>query len=238
MIAVASLLIAWAVAAPTASAAPVQATNPAWAGYSASGVVFNKVTATWTQPRITCKSGEQSQAWFLVGLDGPTNGADEQVGVEEACTDGVLGYWGVVAPGPSAFNSFEAELTMAPGDKMTATVAFVSPFFVYTIKDDTNGQSYADMEPCDSFDNGGICPRTSAQVIAGENSSTNSSSLADYGKVTFSAISMHTSHGKTGGFASKNWVNTRYTQKQGTVIRATASTLTSSGGFTDTWKAP
>src|SRR4051812_44307184 len=80
-VALVCLLTAWGIGAVAASAA-VQASNPAWAGYSASNpttsVVFNRVTATWKQPRIACKPREQSEAWFLVGLDGPTNNADEQ----------------------------------------------------------------------------------------------------------------------------------------------------------------
>ena len=122
--------------------------------------------------------------------------------------------------------------------KLTARVSFLSPWFVISVKDDTTGQSFSTKHACGPLV--ASCPRTSAEVIAGMPSSLDDSGLADYGRVTFTKSSIHTSHGKTGTFTSKHWTNARITERAKTVsgfdTRATSSRLSAGGArFTDTW---
>ena len=127
-----------------AVAAQGTAQSPTWAGYAAIGSKnsFSSVTASWTVPRVnTCPAtGEQySIAW--VGLDGAgVNGTVEQVGTEQSCYSGTAVYrtFFELAPAPP---SFSPGFAVQPGDAVHASVVSRGGSYVFTITDDTSGQS-------------------------------------------------------------------------------------------------
>src|ERR1700722_18929100 len=66
-----------------------------WAGYAAaqSQGSFTSVSASWTQPTVTCTDAESFSA-FWVGLDGDGTATVEQTGTEADCADGTPSYQG------------------------------------------------------------------------------------------------------------------------------------------------
>src|ERR1035438_10402374 len=61
-----------------------QATSTNWSGYAATTGTYTSVSASWTQPKGTCTSGDQYAA-FWVGLDGYSSSSVEQTGSEVDC---------------------------------------------------------------------------------------------------------------------------------------------------------
>jgi len=223
-----------------ASAQQFKATSGWTAGYIASspnaGNNFNKVTATWVQPALNCGISGQSTVFFQVELAGQKDVGGIHGGVRGSCD--FTGPNGQLAASYEAWDlgSYSQNPTFFPvsaGDKVTATVALIAPYFQITVKDDTTGQSFTDYPVGDGSD-----AATLAEVMAGNVNEDDDDTGADYGKVTFTGISMHNNHGKTGTFVNKNWNDTTVTRIYGTTTIASPSKLTSSGAsFTDTWKA-
>ncbi len=81
---------------PPPSASPTGGSNTAetlnWAGYDATSAHYTSVSASWVQPKVTCKDDNEYVAAFWVGLDGGKSGDDsvEQTGTEAICFYGIL----------------------------------------------------------------------------------------------------------------------------------------------------
>jgi len=64
----------------------VQSTN--WAGYADTGSSFSKVSASWTEPSVTCSGSQEQLAAFWVGIDGYSSSSVEQDGTLIECYRG------------------------------------------------------------------------------------------------------------------------------------------------------
>src|SRR6202042_1875419 len=100
-----------------------QAESTNWSGYAATTGTYTSVSASWTQPAGTCKSGDQYAA-FWVGLDGYSSSTVEQTGSEVDCIGRTPRYdaWFEMYPGPSENYSN----VVRPGDHFNAAVAHLS----------------------------------------------------------------------------------------------------------------
>ena len=78
---------------PQRLAGPTNSTSSNWSGYDVTGGPFTSVSASWTQPPVTCATGETSFSSFWVGLDGDTSSTVEQIGTDSDCINGTPTYY-------------------------------------------------------------------------------------------------------------------------------------------------
>jgi hypothetical protein len=102
-----------------ANAAATMSQN--WAGYAVTGQQgsFTSVSASWTQPAVSCSGAEEFDA-FWVGLDGDGTQTVEQTGTDTDCDqpDSFYQGWYEVYPlPPVTYNN-----PVKPGDAMSASV--------------------------------------------------------------------------------------------------------------------
>src|SRR3974390_677388 len=127
--------------------APVQApnirlragTSTNWAGYAVAGAPgsFTNVSASWTQPSVTC-GPQTTYSAYWVGLDGDTTSTVEQIGTEADCIGGVAVYssWYEMYP----HRSYDTPLPVSPGDTYQASVVAVGGgLFRLSLQDVTTG---------------------------------------------------------------------------------------------------
>ena len=119
-------------AAPFAHITKTTALN--WAGYYATGAdgSVTKVTGSWVEPKVKCGI-EPSLAVFWLGMDGVTSQTVEQTGTQVTCVAGVAvaSAWYELYPRPVKPIT---SLTVAAGDRVTATVSYASGDFVLSIE--------------------------------------------------------------------------------------------------------
>ena len=90
-----------------------------WSGYDVTGGPFTSVSASWTQPAVTCAAGETSYSSFWVGLDGDTSNTVEQIGTDSDCLNGVPTYFACYELYPKS----SAQLvSIVAGDAISASV--------------------------------------------------------------------------------------------------------------------
>lgn len=228
-----------AVAAPAAAAlnAPAQSlaahvTDPHgrilnssssnWAGYAATGSKFTSITASWTQPSVSCGSSTTYSS-FWVGLDGDGSNSVEQTGTEADCSGGspVYSSWYEMYPKyPVNFSN-----TVRPGDKFTATVTTNgSGSFTLTLANNTEGWTKTVNATLKS------AALASAEVIAeAPSSSSGVLPLSNFGTVNFSGS-------KANGQSIGNFSPDQINMVSGSTTKATTSSLSSGTAFSVTWK--
>ena len=157
------------------------ATSQNWAGYAAAGQpgTFTSVSASWTQPAVTC-TAQQTFSSFWVGLDGDGTQTVEQTGTEADCNNGAPTYQGWFEMFPNApvfYNN-----AVAPGDAMSASVvANGGGAFTLTLSDQTQGWTQITDQTSATAQLG------SAEIIAEAPSDANSVlPLSNFGTVNFS----------------------------------------------------
>ena len=112
---------------PAAVFAPVAlgygANSGNWAGWVSAGH-HTAVSASWTQPSVTCAPYETSDSAFWVGLDGYGSRSVEQVGTQSGCSGGAPFYsaWTEFYPAPAS----PVASPVRPGDAIRASVTFLS----------------------------------------------------------------------------------------------------------------
>jgi Peptidase A4 family len=151
-----------------------------WAGYAAaqSQGSFTSVSASWTQPAVTCADAESFSA-FWVGLDGDGTATVEQTGTEADCADGTPSYQGWYELFPNAPVFFANPVR--PGDAMSASVVSDgNGIFTLNLTDATQGwtQSSQQNDPDAALGSAEIiaeAPSDGQQVLP----------LADFGTVNF-----------------------------------------------------
>jgi Peptidase A4 family len=179
-----------------------------WAGYVAggdsSGTQFSSVSGSWVQPAAKCGTGQTYSA-FWVGLGGSANqsSALEQTGTQADCNaDGSVDYhaWYELVPAAPV----RLDLTIQPGDKISAKVGVSGRNVTVSLSDQTTGQSATKSLQMDSPDT------SSAEWIGEAPSSCDGSGtcqplpLADFGTVQFTGASA-TADGHTGTISDQNW---------------------------------
>ena len=196
-------------------------TSTNWAGYAATGSTYTSVSTTFTQPKVTCSSGDQYSS-FWVGLDGYSSSTVEQTGTEADCVGSTAEYsaWYELYPAyPVTYSN-----TVRPGDVITETVSFSgSSTYTMTVKDTTEGWTKTTTKSS-SGDS-----RSSAEVIAEAPYSGGVLPLANFGTVNFSSSTVN---GASLSSASPTSIN--MTTSSGTVKASTGSL--SGGSFAITWK--
>jgi len=93
-------------------------TSSIWSGYEACGQAFTSVTATWTQPEVSCTS--TGVVGFWVGLGGIAGSTLPQTGVNVSCASGSPQYSGFWEVAPAASVSYDEPVFA--GDTMVAAV--------------------------------------------------------------------------------------------------------------------
>jgi peptidase A4-like protein len=216
-------------------AAPVR--SRAWAGYQANHQEFQRVSARWTVPALTCSgttAGGDADSYFFVGL-GPSFSSSERVGVREFCTGTLTAY--VAYLGMNGLYEAQA-VDPAPGDQIAASVSFASGKYRFSLADATQRKSFSLKYACGAFSAGqGTCRRSTAEVVAGI-AAPRLSPLADYGRATFQKIAVTDARGRRGSFArNRHWKIARLDEYSGAALAAAASSLSQRGTrFTDVWR--
>ena len=205
-------------AATSASDAQVSAN---WAGYVAGSsdgsTQFSNVSGSWVQPTSTCSSG-QDDAAFWVGIGGDDGQSSssfgqsslgdgsstslEQIGTEGNCTGNGTSYYAWYELVPAA--PVQLNLTIHPGDHITASVAVSGSNTSFSLKDETTGQSFTKTVASPNPDT------SSAEWIAEAPSQCDGSGsctplpLSDFGTVDFTNATA-TSNGHTGPISDSSW---------------------------------
>jgi hypothetical protein len=195
-----------------------------WAGYAVtrSRVSFTAVRATFFVPYLNCaKSPGSALSSDWVGLDGFTGQARsvEQGGIAANCQKaGKASYfaWWEMFP----WAQQKAAVKVTAGDSVTASVSYSpkSRKYKIMIADNTSGAHFSVLRRCPHVKAAGkwlSCPRNSAEMIS-EAPATGRplkiARLADYGAVSFGAISITDSRGARGGIVSPRWNATKIIQ--------------------------
>jgi hypothetical protein len=237
-------------AAPPAAVAPTDARpidahligglGPAksldWAGYSVTGTKLTSAAGRWTQPAAKCTSTVASQSAFWVGIDGYAS-ADptvQQVGTDADCTatKKKLYYaWYELYPDAIVPLSTAAHPVL-PGDTLSAAVSGVGSTFTLTLTDIGRWTfSTVQVTPQPPLDSSAewiaeaptSCAATVCKVV----------NLADFTSVHFSGASADGLPVSSTSFTNHQIT---MTNKTGTVVKASISSLVGGGAFTVTWK--
>jgi hypothetical protein len=198
-----------------------------WSGYADTNGTFKSVSASWTQPTGTCKSGDQYAA-FWVGIDGYSSETVEQTGSEVDCVGKTAEYyaWWEMYPGGSENYSN----TVKPGDHFTASVVYDGgEDFTLNIADTTQGWSHSNEQSL-----GETPALSSAEVITEAPCCTDSGGilpLTDFGTVSYTSA---TANGDAIGTSSLDPEQIYIADSEGRAEDSTSS-LTSNENFSNTW---
>jgi len=195
-----------------------------WSGYAVTGGRYTSVSASWTQPAVNCSVTPTGWSSFWVGLDGDTTGTVEQTGTEADCSSGSAVYSSWYEMYPKFPKNYPD--AVRPGDSFTASVTTDGRGnFTLTLRNTTRGWSHTTSARLKSAKLG------SAEVIAEAPSSSGGVlPLADFGTATFSGAKANgTSFANLSGLDAINMVS-------GTTTKASTGPISSSGGFSETWK--
>lgn len=206
----------------------VESTN--WSGYADTGSSFSKVSASWTEPSVTCSGSQEQLAAFWVGIDGYSSSSVEQDGTLIECYRGRAYQYSWWEMYPANAVQVVGQ-TVAVGDAITSTVTRSGTSYTLTVTDSTHAaDSFTETETCAS------CANTSAEWIAEAPSGSSSIyPLADFKSWTASSASV--TEGSASGVISS------FTDDEITMVdssgrtKALPGSLNSSGnGFTVTWE--
>jgi hypothetical protein len=114
-----------------------------WGGYAATGT-FSSVSATWSEPSVTCNSRSDLYAPW-VGIDGYSSSTVEQTGVATDCSSGSPVYqaWYEMYPAAPVYLSTSSYPVRA-GDSIHASVTHNSgSSYTLAISDTTRGWNYS-----------------------------------------------------------------------------------------------
>ena len=197
-------------------------TSTNWSGYAVTGGRYTTVSASWTEPSVSCSGTAYSSFW--VGLDGDTSGTVEQTGTDADCSGSRPQYYAWYEMYPK----FPVNLkgTVRPGDHLSASVTSNgSGQFTLTITDGTQGWTNTTNARLKS------AKLASAEVIAEAPSSSGGVlPLANFGSVGFSGASANGRllTGSTPGIDP-------ITMQSGSTVKAQPSSI-SNGSFSVAWK--
>jgi hypothetical protein len=219
---------------PTHGLATAKSLN--WSGYfddNSKGNTYSKVSASWSEAKGTCTSA-QAITVFFAGIDGAvkTSTSVEQAGSLIFCSGGTPTYytWWELYPA----NSVQVVgSTVAPGDKITATVSKSGTTYTFKVTDATHtANSFSTTASCTT------CLDQSAEFIAERPglSTGGLALLANFG--TWTVKSAAVTSGTTTGSISK------FPDTQLTMVNSSGKTLAVPGAlnstgnsFKDVWKA-
>ncbi len=197
-------------------------TSTNWSGYAVTGSRFTSVSASWTEPSVSCSGTAYSSFW--VGLDGDTSSTVEQTGTDADCSGSTPKYYAWYEMYPK----FPVNLkgTVRPGDHLSASVTTDgSGRFTLTITDSTQGWTNTTNARLKS------AKLASAEVIAEAPSSSGGVlPLANFGTVSFSGAKANGSL-----LTSSTPHLDPITMQSGSTVKAQPSSI-SNGTFSVAWK--
>jgi len=198
-------------------------TSENWAGYASTGNTgqFTSVSASWTQPTVTC-TAQSTFSSFWVGLDGDGTNTVEQTGTEADCDAGAATYQGWFEMFPNAPVFYDNPVS--PGDAMSASVvANGGGQFTLTLTDATKGWTQATNQTSATAQLG------SAEVIAEAPSDGTVLPLSNFGTVSFSDVMADNAPIGSENASALTMVSA------GGVTEATPSALSGGNAFSVTW---
>jgi hypothetical protein len=205
-----------------------------WSGYADTSKTkqeFTKVSGSWTAPSVTCSAEDQiTSGW--VGLDGFSTGTVEQLGTLAQCFQGVAVY-------DTWYEMFPAGLTvvgttLAPGDKITASVTRTGTSYALKLTDATHtANSFSVTKTCALA----TCKDESAEWI----SERPSFSIGIAPQAKYNAFKLtsgtETAGGTSGTIGTGPGVNSiTMIDATQTYDLNTVSGLTGNNSFSTTWK--
>jgi hypothetical protein len=111
-------------------------TSSNWSGYAVTGSKYTSVSASWTEPSVSCSGTAYSSFW--VGLDGDTSNSVEQTGTDADCSGSTPQYYAWYEMYPKYPVNLKG--TVKPGDHLSASVTTDGKGnFVLAITDSTQG---------------------------------------------------------------------------------------------------
>lgn len=136
-----------------------------WSGYAddnSAANTYSMVSASWVQPAVTCPVKEDAIVVFWVGLDGFNTSTVEQDGTMAWCFNGTVTYYSWWEMFPTN-NIQTVGSTVAPGDKIAASVVFAAGHYALKLTDSTHtANSFSTSQVCGA---GLTCPNASAEWI-------------------------------------------------------------------------
>jgi peptidase A4-like protein len=158
-------------------------TSTNWSGYAVTGSRYTSVSASWTEPSVSCSGTAYSSFW--VGLDGDTSGTVEQTGTDADCSGSTPQYYAWYEMYPKYPTNLSNPVQ--PGDKLSASVTTNgSGAFTLTISDSTQGWTHVQSARLKS------AALASAEVIAEAPSSRSGVlPLANFGTVNFTGATVN-----------------------------------------------
>ncbi len=211
---------------PGAVNGPENATESAnWSGYAATGSdgAFTSVSASWTEPTVTCTSSGNKYAGFWVGLDGYSSDSVEQTGTDADCNGTKPSYRGWYEMFPAAPVYFSR--IVKPGNHMSASVTFSgTDTYKLVLKNLTRGWTKTIIKKEAGLD------RSSAEVITeAPSSGSGVLPLADFGTVKYTEAKANGT-----SLASHKPVKIIMVDSSGDQLDTT-SKIGSAGAFRDRW---
>jgi hypothetical protein len=195
-------------------AGSVNSLNSAGYAVSRSRTRFRSVRATFFVPYLNCAQSRDADSSDWVGLDGFVGqpGSAEQAGIGADCTRGGRSSyhaWFAMYPRAQA----RAKVAIRGGDSVTASVSYdpADREFSLALTDNTTGGHFGVRRRCPR---GVTCPRNSAELISSAPVSRTTGHpaikpLADYGAVSFTAVSITDRARQQGGLRSAHWAASR-----------------------------
>ncbi len=198
-------------------------TSGNWSGYVAENGTYTSVTATWTQPAVSCTSSGIAATW--VGLDGFGNSTVEQTGTSATCQSGSPQYyaWYEFFPNPPVtYNE-----PLYPGDTMVASVTYLGSD-EYSLKLTDLTHEWSENTPLTAS-----ASNATAEIIT-EAASVNgqTSALPDFTAAQFSNTAINGESLASAGAQQLFMTNSNSCGNNNCVI-AWPSTYNGSGTFTD-----
>jgi len=226
----------------TVTAAPatlVQSSN--WSGYADTGGPYNRVSATWNVPTVTCSGRSNGNSAEWVGIDGYSSSTVEQDGSEAYCSGGSPFYyaWYELYGDNSVNSGDEVELSpstypVSPGDTISASVSVSGTTWTLVVSDSQQGWSYST-----NIVFSGAAQSSAEWVVERPEEcsffSCSLTSLADFGSVQFLSASASTN--SSSGTISANSYSAIEMVNGSTVLALPGALDAAGDSFTDTWKA-
>jgi hypothetical protein len=228
---------------------PNATTSTNWSGYAAetnfSQPQQNSVTAvggSWVVPMVAGPLSGNTYSSTWVGIDGYNNQTVEQIGTEQDYVNGKPVYYawwemyssgGAKVPG-QGYEAPISNMTISPGDLISASVQYIpitytAGLFELSIKDQSQANDSFGTYQSSSQTQSPLAQRTSAEWIVEATSVNGTTSLANFGSVTFTNASA-TINGVSGAINSPSWQSQAINMVSGVgVTYDTTSVLTNSG---------
>ncbi len=203
------------------------ATSTNWSGYAVTGSngAYTSVSASWTEPTVTCSSRTDQYAAFWVGLDGYSSDSVEQTGTDSDCagrTPDYYGWYEMYPADPVYFSN-----TVEPGDSFTASVTFSgTETYTLVLKDVTRNWTQTITKNETGLD------RSSAEVITEAPCCTNSGGILPLSD--FHTVSYSTSSANGSSLGGQNPISITMVNNSGQDKDSTSS-ISSGGAFSNTW---